>query len=71
MSNNKPFPFENEIFDHYRQNANKINNAIKFIVSHNYTVIDLEGFIITKDNIDKDKKETVPPEPRYNTRNRE
>tara|TARA_R110002167_G_scaffold2540_4_gene12839 strand:- start:541 stop:690 length:150 start_codon:yes stop_codon:yes gene_type:complete len=40
--------FENEIFDHYRQRAKAINEAIELLKEHNYTVIDLEGKWINK-----------------------
>ena len=51
-----PHAFENQIFQHFRDNANKINNCIEFLTQHNYTVIDLEGDIITKDNLKKQDK---------------
>jgi len=54
----EPHAFENQIFDHFRKNAEKINNCIEFLVEHNYTVIDLEGKIITKDKINLDFKES-------------
>ena len=43
--------FENQIFDHYRQQAKKINKAIELLIEHNYKVIDLENQIIDKTNI--------------------
>tara|TARA_R100001369_G_C3224208_1_gene150722 strand:- start:5 stop:166 length:162 start_codon:yes stop_codon:yes gene_type:complete len=45
---NKTNPFENEIFEHYRETAKKINYAIELLKKHNYTVIDLEGNWINK-----------------------
>jgi hypothetical protein len=42
--------FENQIFDHYRQKAKKLNKAINLLTEHNYTVIDLQGKWITKEN---------------------
>ena len=65
-----PHAFENQIFDHFRKNAEKINKAIEFLVEHNYTVIDLQGEIINKETIGLEKKPVVSPI-RYNTRNRE
>ena len=65
-----PHAFENQIFDHFRNNAEKINKAIEFLVEHNYTVIDLEGQIITKETIDKDDKPVISPT-RYSKRNRD
>ena len=44
----EPHAFENQIFDHYRTQAKEINTAIELLVNHNYTVIDLQGKIITK-----------------------
>lgn len=48
-------PFENQIFNHYRETAKEINKAIVLLVEHNYTVIDLEGIWITKENINLNK----------------
>ena len=42
--------FENQIFDHYRQKAKELNKAINLLTEHNYTVIDLQGKWITKEN---------------------
>jgi len=66
----EPHAFENQIFDHFRKNAEKINKAIEFLVEHNYTVIDLEGQIITKETIDEDDKPVISPT-RYSKRNRD
>lgn len=35
--------FENQIFDHYREKAKEITDAIELLKLNNYTVIDLEG----------------------------
>ena len=43
-----PNAFENQIFEHYRERAKAINEAIKLLKEHNYTIIDLEGNIIKK-----------------------
>ena len=48
-------PFENQIFNHYREQAKEINKAIELLVEHNYRVIDLEGKWITKENINLNK----------------
>jgi len=45
----KHHPFENQIFDHYRQRAKAITDAIELLKEHNYTIIDLEGNWIHKD----------------------
>jgi len=42
--------FENQIFDHFRQRAKKINKAIELLKEHNYTIVDLEGNIIRKES---------------------
>mgnify|MGYP007083796049 FL=1 len=34
----EPHAFENQIFQHFRDNAKKINNCIEFLTEHNYTV---------------------------------
>tara|TARA_R110000822_G_scaffold162902_1_gene303224 strand:- start:471 stop:680 length:210 start_codon:yes stop_codon:yes gene_type:complete len=65
-----PHAFENQIFDHYRKQAKAINDAIELLVKHNYTVVDLMGQIINKENINKEKKPVITS-PRYNKRNRE
>lgn len=62
--------FENQIFDHYRQEAKKINKAIELLVEHNYTVVDLQGQIINKETIHNDKQPIVSP-PRYKKINKE
>ena len=46
-------PLENQIFNHYRKQAKEINQAIELLTEHNYTVIDLQGKWITKENINK------------------
>lgn len=48
--------FENQIFDHYRQQAKKLNKAIDLLTEHNYTVIDLQGKWITKENNNNNNK---------------
>jgi len=45
---NKVNAFENEIFDHYRQKADEINQAIELLKEHRYIIIDLEGNWIKK-----------------------
>lgn len=44
-----PHAFENQIFEHYRERAKAITDAIELLVEHNYTVIDLEDNWIQKD----------------------
>ena len=43
----------NEIFETYRlqEQAKAINNAIKLLIKHNYTILDLEGNILKNDII--------------------
>ena len=52
-------PFENQIFSHFREQAKEINKAIKLLAKQGYTVIDLEGQVITKWNVDDEKKPNV------------
>jgi len=52
-------PFENQIFSHFREQAKNINVAISLLTKQGYTVIDLEGQVITKWNIDDKKKPSV------------
>lgn len=66
----EPHAFENQIFDHFRKNAEKINKSIELLVEHNYTIIDLEGQIINKETINKEKKPVISPT-RYSKRNKE
>jgi hypothetical protein len=62
MPKHEHHPFENQIFNHFRTEAKKINDAITLVAKHGYTVIDLEGQIITKWNIDDKNK----PNTNYN-----
>ena len=41
-------PFENQIFEHYRDQVKKIKSAIELLRFHGYTIIDLEGKILVK-----------------------
>ena len=52
MKDNNIKPFESSIFEHYRiqEKAKLINDAIILLTEHNYTVVDLEGNIIRKEN---------------------
>ena len=45
-------PIHNEIFDTYRLEVKKIHNAIKLLAKQGYTIIDLEGQVITKWNVE-------------------
>tara|TARA_R100001509_G_scaffold151571_1_gene111097 strand:+ start:146 stop:349 length:204 start_codon:yes stop_codon:yes gene_type:complete len=47
-------PINNQIFDSYRLEVKKIHDAIRLLATQGYTVIDLEGQVITKWNIGKD-----------------
>jgi len=57
-------PIHNEIFDTYRiqQRVKEQLKAIKLLIAQGYTVFDLEGNIINKDNINDLR------EPRWNDR---
>jgi|TARA_R110000787_G_scaffold39547_1_gene98994 hypothetical protein len=59
-----PHAFENEIFENYRVEAQKIHKAITLLARQGYTLIDLEGQVITKFNIDDNTKPF--PNIRYN-----
>lgn len=48
-----PNAFENQIFEHYRERAKAINEAIELLKEHNYTIIDLEGNIIKKNIVEE------------------
>lgn len=48
-------PFENQIFDHYRKEAKKLNDAIQLLVELNYTVIDHSGNWINKKRNEENK----------------
>jgi hypothetical protein len=65
-----PHPFENQIFDHYRQKAKEINEAIELLIEHNYTVVNLEGQILNKETILNENKPIISPT-RYSQRNKE
>tara|TARA_Y100001938_G_C7847675_1_gene309268 strand:- start:342 stop:593 length:252 start_codon:yes stop_codon:yes gene_type:complete len=51
MANNTN-PINNEIFDSYRLEVEKIHKAIRLLARQGYTVIDLEGQVITKWNVE-------------------
>ena len=44
-----PHAFENQIFEHYREKAKAITDAINLLKEYNYTIIDLEGNWIQKE----------------------
>ena len=52
-------PVENQIFSHFREQAKEINKAIYLLVKQGYTVIDLEGQVITKWNIEEEEKPNI------------
>jgi len=52
-------PFENQIFSHFREEAKKIPEAIKLLAKQGHTVIDLEGQVITKWNINDEEKPSI------------
>ena len=49
-------PFENQIFEHYRDQVKKIKSAIELLRFHGYTIIDLEGKILVKSYEEKKSK---------------
>ena len=46
-------PFENSIFNHFREEEAKIHFCIETLTSYKYKVIDLENQIIDEHNVDK------------------
>ena len=52
-------PIHNEIFDTYRLEVKKIHNAIKLLAKQGYTIIDLEGQVITKWNVESWNSPTI------------
>lgn len=46
-------PFENQIFNHFREEEKKIHESIKTLVKYNYKIIDLENQIIDKHNLNR------------------
>ncbi len=43
----------NEIFDSYRQEVHKIDEAMRLLVRYKYKIIDLENQLIDSTNIDR------------------
>ena len=43
----------NEIFDSYRQEVHKIDEAMRLLVRYKYKIIDLENKLIDSTNIDR------------------
>lgn len=52
-------PLENQIFSHFREQAKNVNVAISLLTKQGYTVIDLEGQVITKWNINDEEKPSI------------
>lgn len=50
-----PHAFESQIFDDYRKGVKKVHESIKLLAEQGYTVIDLEGQVITKWNVNEGK----------------
>lgn len=44
---------DNEIFESYRQEVHRIDDAMRLLVSYKYKIIDLENQLIDSSNIDK------------------
>ena len=49
-------PIHNEIFDSYRAEVEKLENAIRLLVKHKYKVIDLENQLIHDGNVDRPRE---------------
>ena len=45
----------NETFESYREEVNRIDNAMRLLVKHKYKIIDLENQLIHSGNIDNIK----------------
>ena len=43
----------NEIFESYRQEVHKIDDAMRLLVKYKYKIIDLENQLIDSSNIDR------------------
>ena len=43
----------NEIFESYREEVNKIDEAMRLLVKYKYKIIDLENQLIDSSNIDR------------------
>jgi len=43
----------NEIFDSYRQEVHRIDDAMRLLVKYKYKIIDLENQLIDSTNIDR------------------
>jgi len=52
-------PFENQIFNHFREEVKKIDQSIKLLTKQGYKIIDLEGQVITKWNVNDDQKPNI------------
>ena len=52
-------PFENQIFSHFREQAKNVNVAISLLTKQGYTVIDLEGQVITKWNVNDEQRSSI------------
>jgi hypothetical protein len=52
-------PFENQIFSHFREQAKSINVAINLLAKQGYTIIDLEGQVITKWNVNDEQRSSI------------
>ena len=44
---------ENEIFESYRKEVHRIDDAMRLLVSYKYKIIDLENQLIDSSNIDR------------------
>ena len=44
---------ENEIFESYRQEVHRIDDAMRLLVRYKYKIIDLENQLIDSSNIDR------------------
>ena len=55
-------PIYNEIFHSYREEVDKIHNAMRLLVKHHYKIIDLENYLIHSGNIDKARSRVIQGE---------
>ena len=51
----KPHAFESQIFHDFREKVKEVEKSITLLAQQGYTIIDLEGQVITKFNINKER----------------
>jgi hypothetical protein len=50
-----PNAFESQIFHDFREKVKEVHKSIRLLAEQGYTIIDLEGQVITKFNINEDR----------------